>query len=287
MPGKIEASETLFILVSCNRDPTRLEIFRKVVDNLLDEGRSFGLERSLITFDNASSEPGSEEVLAKLPLVIRSKKNIGYWSAIHWCMENAERVLQRSFKYVYVIESDLIHFRLGRIKLAERYLTLEPAAGAVRLQKFSVHFPCPYSKGAGWWPFRSPDAVWLINAVTKDKVTFRRSQVPSVYHSNFTAKVCALHRFATLKEVISDLGKMGEFGENDFFRLHWLRFQRTGVLNGGLFTAALGYDVAGTRIRSGSYAPGSEYLTTRMAKMFPLEEIDSPLIEWNKGSSNA
>src|SRR5690606_36032204 len=99
--------------------------------------------------------------------IIESPDNIGYWSAIKWVLDNAGQMTGRSYRYIYIIESDLCHTDLKPLGACERFLDNHPQTACVRTQEFSVRRRWRYDKEKTFLPFQKRRSlISLRNLVT-------------------------------------------------------------------------------------------------------------------------
>lgn len=234
---------TLLLLVTCSRDHSRRDLAVRVTRNLAQLAQPAGLADCFVVFDNASTH---DDHLASVPrgtVVCRAQQNLGYWSAIHWVLAQRNRLFGRAFTYLYIVESDLVHWDLVPLGLCERFLESEPRASCVRTQEFSVRWRWRFDKRWQSLPFHvMRSQITLKNAVTGEKAWFRpAAECAGIYLSNLHAKLPALNRLDALDDVFGKLSAMASFTENDFFRLMMQRHSYTGVYDGGLFRSAVSW----------------------------------------------
>lgn len=252
---------TFYLLVTCTLEESRAEILRKVVKNLVDQNWEAAFFDDFMVFDNASSHPGALECLRPLPRVFQADKNVGYWSAIHWALKHYREIFKRDYDYIYIIESDLLHFRMERLNDAELFLDAHPEVGSVRTQKFSARFPKLYQKGSRWSFFNRSDAVTLKNVLADMPLRLELADARSrIYTSNFTTKLPALNRISALRKAFDQLAAMPEFAEWDLFSEYEKFYKVTGVLDGGIFTGALGAQAS--KALTGSWGKQEELVAT-------------------------
>jgi hypothetical protein len=228
---------TLVCLVTCSRDESRRNISTTVVKNLAEKIPNAGLSNSFIVFDNNSIFKEHLEHLPAGTKIIESPENIGYWTAIKWVLDNHQEVMNKTYDYIYMIESDLIHTDLHALAECERFLEENSQASCVRTQEFSVRWNWRYNKKLKFLPFRKMRSiVHMHNDVTKEKAWFRKViGFNNIYLSNLHAKLPALNRMDLMKKIFKELSEMEGFGEPDFFRLSHKHLPNIGVLDGGLW----------------------------------------------------
>jgi len=235
-------NNTLFFLVTCTKESTRFEVLKQVINNLssvMDDN----FFKNLLVFDNGSTHPGSLEILKeKFENVYHSKKNIGYWSAIFWCLSNYQKLMKKEYKYIYIIESDLIHFHDATFKLnkCEEFLDLNNDVGSIRTEEFSVLNKHLYDK-------RKPSNTsrkyaWVVqeNFIEKKRVEFILSNDElKIYKCNFLAKLPGFSRIEAIKDVFLELSKLKNFDEIDYQKFYYEKYKISAVLEGGIFHSKL------------------------------------------------
>jgi len=217
-------------------EQSRSDLACEVMDNLCYESNLNGFSEDLLIFDNASKY---HEHLLKLPSkakLVRSSSNIGYWSAINWTLNNYHSIFNREYKYIYIIESDLIHKNMSLLKRCESFLEDNSSIGAIRTQEFSVKFNFLYNKRFNRLPFvRKRSLVKMSNAITNEKIWFHKTPDPIIYITNLHTKLPALNRIEAIKDVFNKLSFASEITEMDFIRLYYHHYSLVAVLDGGIF----------------------------------------------------
>jgi hypothetical protein len=234
--------DTLFLLVTCTKDITRFEILNQVVNNLCNVFDKKTLHNMLV-FDNASSYTGSVKLLTdNFNNVYQSKLNVGLWSAIHWCLKNYQTLMSRDYKYLYIIESDLIHFddSLKKLEMCESFLDSNDDVGFVRTEEFFVAERHLYDKGSPKKNSRKYAWVTQNNFIQNKRVEFHKTNYEGIYKCNFLAKLPALSRIQAIKEVFLDLSSLKKFSETDYQKLYYDRYKISALLDGGVFHSKLG-----------------------------------------------
>jgi hypothetical protein len=230
-------NKTLYALVTCSMDYSRSDLAVKVVKNLVEENKRVNFASDLLVFDNCSKFISHLELLPNETKIVRADKNIGYWSAINWILKNYAHLYAREYRYIYLIESDLIHYNIGALSECERFLDEYPEVGGVRTQKFRVRFRMLFDKKYHFLPFVFRNSlVQQVNPFTNERVWFHK--VPyfnNIYKSNFHAKLPALNRIDTMKKVFSQLEEMGKISELDFMKLYFKFKPINSVLDKGIF----------------------------------------------------
>lgn len=231
--------KTLHILVSCCLDPTRTQQLQETVDSLQDIDQNY-----LIVIDNGSTDPGADVILARLKNVIRLQKNYGYWSAVNYGLT----FLESNTPYVYVIESDMVHYDYKKIFNAEKFLDETLNVGSVRLQEFSVaeqhlydkNKPLPESRRWAW--------TRLSNHFTGIISTFVTGKY-GCFWTNLAPQVPALNRASFMRKVFKELSAAESINEADFQKCYFREYVSTAVLDGGIYNCKSSYEKAIT----GSY----------------------------------
>lgn len=258
-----------FLLVTCCLEPSRLEVLEQVIDNIKHEAPE--LIDVITVFDNASTESGTvDKLLDVFPNVWRSNANVGYWSAIHWWLNHLSKDPP---KYTYIIESDMIHYAFNQIWPCAAFLDNNTGVGSVRLHEYSVKNFHLYNKDK---PTQgSKKTIWQshTNKVTNQGIVLCHAE-GKVWTTNFLTQLPALNRYDALSEVIESFVGC-QFSELDFQRRYWERYQRTAILDGGIFHCDPGSH--GVKAITSSWTPEEElkrlgYQTTRFASITPLEQ---------------
>ena len=261
-------THTLYLLVTCSMDKSREYLAGEVCKNLSAENTDFYFSKDLIVFDNASIFTSHFKLLPEGAKLIQSNRNIGYWSAINWILSNYKEVMGREYDYIYIIESDLIHYDLRRINLCEDFLLNNAEVGGVRTQDFSVKLKALYNKKYHWFPFVNKSSlVSQINPITGDAVWFELADGNAkIYLTNFHAKLPSLNRIQAMKKVFNKLETKANITELDFMRLYFEEYSVMAILDGGLYKMLSSIE---TTYVSGSYSSEEElgeigYINTRV-----------------------
>lgn len=231
-----QPSDTLVLLVTCSMDETRRDLAHQVVKNLADKLPQAGLNSHFILFDNASKFKDHLSLVPAGAHIIQSPENIGYWSAIKWVLENAEKVTGRAYKYIYMVESDLYHEDFKALEICEKFLDQNNQASCVRTQEFSVRYKWRFDKALKYLPFHVVRSeITLKNLATGERAWFKPSGFRNIYTSNLHAKLPALNRIEALVKVFEKLSAYENFSEGDFFAEMVKLYPHIGVYDGGLF----------------------------------------------------
>ncbi len=261
---------TAFLLVTCCKDPSRAEILNQVVENMKEKAPQ--LQYSVTVFDNASTEPGIADVLkGTFKHVYQSDQNVGYWSAIHWWLTEGLKELPP--RYTYIVESDMMHYDFPKIWEAASYLERHPDVGSVRLHEYSVANRHLYNKDAPRPDSRSNLWQSHTNRLTGRPVEFVQRE-GSVWETTFLTQLPALNRYETMLDVFNELATVPAFTEPDFQRLYWQRYQKTGIVDGGIFNCDL--NPYGSKGITGSWSSPEQlakvgYHATRTASITPVD----------------
>ena len=253
-----------------------------VAKNLAETVPRAGLADRFVVFDNAST---FDDHLACLPpgsLICRAERNVGYWAAIKWVLETRVELFARPFDYLYIVESDLVHWDLRQLAACEAFLDAEQRASGVRTQEFSVRWRWRYDKRLKFLPFHvTRSEVALRNAITGERAWFSPvKEHDGIYLSNLHPKLPALNRISALDTVFAALATKDAFVEADFFRLMMGCHPLIGVFDGGLYHSLISGSEGGTVV-TGSYSANQAlakfgYHPTRSARISP--QVDSVLV---------
>lgn len=265
---------TLVLLVTCSRDETRRDMAVEVMQNLAAELPKAGLQNDFIVFDNNSTFKDHLQYAPDGASVIECPENVGYWSAIKWVMDHRATLMPRTYEYIYLVESDLVHHDMHKLRAAEECLQQYPDVGCVRSQEFSVRHRWRFDKRLKFLPFHvTRSEIRLINGTTGEKAWFKPATIPGIYLSNMHAKLPALNRLSAMDIVFRALEAKGDFTEMDFFAEMMKLYPHCGLIDGGLFHSVF------TRVRqdqvSGSYSDAATlkkigYQPTRSARIISV-----------------
>lgn len=274
----VMTSRTLYLLVTCCVEETRFNILKQVISNIKEEQitKNFNIEDQLVVFDNGSTHPGTVELLKQnFKTVFQSSTNEGFWSAINWIL----KIIDQKFDYIYVIESDHIHFALERVSDIEQFLDDHPDVGGVRAQEFVIAERHLYNKSKPVAGSRTYAWVNQIHHQTKKPIFITESDSPGFFITNFLSQLHSVNRVKQMKKVFQVLESMstnGKFSEFDYQVLYNADYPIFGVIDGGLFHAKLSWD-NGTV--AGSYCgPAAKdnigYQETRISTITPPEKMN-------------
>jgi hypothetical protein len=260
------------LLVSCCLEQFRADILAQVVANLQEQAPQ--LREQLCVFDNASSVPGVSDLLrANFAHVFQTDRNVGYWSAIDWWLDQLQGTPP---DYTYIIESDMVHYAFPRVWDAAALLDHHPDLGAVRLYEYSVanlHLynkdnPRPDSRREAWQSH--------TNKVTGRGIVHDRLE-GNFWRTNFLTHLPALNRYSAMVEAFAELRKYPHFTELDFQRLYNDQhpYPHIALLDGGIFHCNLGSPFTGAP--TGSWSSPEDlkrlgYHPTRFTSIVPRDQ---------------
>jgi len=247
---------------------------KDVVENLAGLKHVYG--DNLTVFDNGSTIDWVVPMLKEnFDSVAVSSKNVGYWSAIDWWLNNVEQG-----DYTYIIESDMVHYAMWKLVGALDYLEKNPDVGSVRCHDYDVANWKLYDKNRP--QSNSKRNIWQshINKVTHEPITHTlKSQDPDIYETNFLTQLPALNRTAAIEKCFDELIGMGPggFTEFDFQKMYWSQYQKTGIIDGGIFHCDGGS--WGKPVVTGSWTDPKQlqkigYQPTRIATIVPVSEYE-------------
>lgn len=258
--------KTFNVLISCCLDPTRTEQLRETVDSLRDV-----LLDDTIVIDNGSTDSNTRDILGRFSRVIWLEQNYGYWSAVNYAVKNC---LTDEYRYLYVIESDAVHYDYARIAVAEKFLDVADSIGSVRLQEFEYDKRHLYDKISPHSESRRWAWTRFSNFFKNELAYFRPANGGQCYITNLAPQVPALNRVPAMVEIFSGLQKLDAVSETDFQREYFRLFDETAILDHGIYNCKSSYERAVT----GSYTDPTVlaslgYRTTRQDRMVPVEDM--------------
>lgn len=258
-----------FLLVTCCLEESRANILIQVIKNLNEQVPD--LKEVITVFDNMSTEISAKDLSLQFENVYQSSQNVGYWSAIDWWLESLSADPP---DYTYIIESDMIHYNFNKLWSCAQYLDDNPDVGSVRLHEYSVANRHLFNKDRPRQD--SKTNLWQshTNKVTGYPVKLDHSS-GDIWSTTFLTQLPALNRYSTMKDVFRELRTMPRFSELDFQRLYWQRYNRTGILDGGIFNCDL--NPYGTDSVTGSWTDETSlnrlgYKTTRVASIISTNQ---------------
>lgn len=278
---------TLYLLVTCCVEQTRFDVLKQVVQNLKEEQvwKELDIKDDVLVFDNGSTIPGTLELLTdSFKKVYRSPTNEGFWSAINWVLHN----IDSKYEYIYVIESDHIHFALEKVANVERFLDANPDVGGVRAQEFVVAERHLYDKSNQRPDSRAYAWVNQRHHKTGKPIYIDETDVPGFYRTNFLSQLHSINRIKPFKEVFAKLEEQSRdgqrFSELDYQKMYAEIFPEFGVIDGGLFHAKLTWGtgaVAGSFVGTGTnnykgplLPDANGYQETRVSIITPPEKMN-------------
>lgn len=270
----IDVPNVAMLLVTCCLEPSRLELLKRVIDNIEDQAPH--MLETITVFDNASTEPGTAEQLKRFSRVFRANKNVGYWSAIDWWLDSVQG---EAPDYTYIIESDMIHYGLEGMGMdlfeaCSMFLDSYPELGSMRLHEYSIEHRHLFNKDAPRQDSRRNLWQSHTNKVTGRPV-IHEHVAGSFWRTNFLTQLPALNRYPTMRSVFSELASRGSFTELDFQRLYHDRHPQISILDGGIFHCDL--NPYGSKGVTGSWSTPEElaklgYQGTRFASITPRDQ---------------
>jgi hypothetical protein len=262
-------SEIDFLLVTCSMEQSRYEILKNVIHNLQQQAPE--IIDSITVFDNASTIEDSNKLLSTFNNVYVSNKNVGYWTAINWWLNNIQ-----TKKFTYIIESDIIHYSFQKIYECEAFLNANDDVGSVRLHEYSVKNRHLYNKDC---PTQgSKKSIWQshTNKCTQKQIEFFETG-SDIWKTTFLTQLPSLNRSTALKKCFAKLSEYEKFSELDFQKLYWDEYKLTGILDNGIFNSP---DAAyGTKNITGSWTDKNflqkiGYQETRNSKIVLAEDFE-------------
>ena len=221
-----------YLFVTCCREESRFAVLEEVVSNLIQYEDLY--KNSITVFDNSSIIDNVQELLKdNFDNVILSDTNVGYWSAINYWLN-----IQDKSDYTYIIESDMMHYDMNSLTSCIDYLDKNTDNGSVRTHEYSIENWHLYDKNQPRSDSRR--ALWQshTNKVTNKKINHTLkfdNEINQIYETNFLTQLPALNRSDTMKRTFDILSKLENFSEFDFQKLYWKEYQKTGIIDKGLF----------------------------------------------------
>ena len=230
------------MLLTCTRERSRYNTMMSVIENLKQHPDFKSLDSDLIVFDNASTFEDTKQVLhTSFTHVVDAQDNYGYWGAIGWVVRNVSAVLGKKYDYLYLIESDQIHYDWDGLDKAERFLDNHRKIDSVRVREFSVTEAHLYDKEK-----HLPDSrrwAWCTqkNPFTGKRVTFEKSDEEGIYLTNFTTLPPSINRLSLMCKAFDHLENLEAFTERDFWAACHAVNPVVALLDKGICHAKLGY----------------------------------------------
>jgi hypothetical protein len=261
---------TKFLFVTCCLEESRAKVLKEVVENLSELKDIYG--DNLTVFDNGSTVDWVVPMLKEnFDNVVVASKNVGYWSAIHWWLNNVEQD-----EFTYIIESDMMHYAMWKLAGAIDYLQKNPEMGSVRCHDYEVANWKLYDKNRP--QANSKRNIWQshTNKVTGKPIIHElKAQDPDIFETNFLTQLPALNRTTALKACFNELTTLDGFTEFDFQKMYWNQYPCTGIIDGGIFHC----DAAswGQPVITGSWTDPKKlkqigYQSTRVASIADLND---------------
>lgn len=262
--------EPALLLVTCCLEQTRYDVLRAVVDNIVGSCPP-DWRRRITVFDNASTHPGTVDILRAFDNVFVASRNVGYWSAIDWWLMRMEACPPM---YTYVIESDMMHYRADVLDNCVAFLDEHPELGAMRLLEYSVAERHLYDKDKPVEGSRRNHWQSHVNRVTGLPVAHQHVSGPH-WHTNFLTQLPALNRYGAMRQCFSELSRKATFTEPDFQSLYHAIHPEIALIDGGVFNCNLTHGVP--RTVSASWTDPASlarwgYSGTRQASIVPHDQ---------------
>lgn len=244
--------DILYIVVSCVKETSRLNVLKKVVENFnYNFINEYDIQDSLLVIDNGSTPETVELLKNNFKNVYRSETNLGYWTVLYWAINNAEQLLNKKFKYVHIMEADHIYHDVYKFEWCKKLLDDVETISSIKIHEYYPHLYYLYNKGAELPNSRKHD--WIShNSLDLDNRTVSLKKIidyhDHFYLSNFRTQLHNITRFNLMIECFDELKNMKSFNEGNFHKLYFQKGPFIAVLNGGLFNMKLGYSdvVAGS-----------------------------------------
>jgi len=270
--------KTLYLLITCCVEQTRFDILKQVIESIKNEQitKNFNIENDIIVFDNGSTVPETIDLLAQnFKHIFQSSTNEGFWSAINWVLQ----VIDSRYEFIYVIESDHVHFALEKVADIESFLLTHPEVGGVRAQEFVVAERRLYNKSAPVTGSRTYAWVNQISHKTRQPISISETDTAGFFVTDFLSQLHSVNRLDAFKQVFTELEKTSrsgkKFSELDYQLMFERHHDKFGIIDGGLFHARLSWN-NGTI--AGSYCgPNVQntigYQETRVSIITPPEKM--------------
>jgi len=270
------------LVVLCSMSQDRFSIAKAVLGSL-KASENF-LNCNFLIIDNGSKYTLKQSELLVGCTYITMPQNLGYWGILHWAMYSPFSPLyDDSPEYIYIVESDHIHFAFNKLNEVLESLDSHPEITCARVAEFSVRYRHFFSKENRLLPFRRKRSlVSTRNAITKQKASFVPiKENDSIYLSNWHARLPSVFRYASLKETFNQLALRSSFTEHHFFEIMHEQSSQILVLDKGIFYPASSASNS-KNVLSGSwmqnYGGKSEgYQPTRIAQLKPEELLEKPI----------
>lgn len=231
--------DTLYLIVTCCREPTRFAILQNVVQNFKDQFPD-SFQNDLIVFDNASNDETCQLLTDTFRNVWRSEQNVGLWNAIYWTLQNYERVLGRTYKFIHIMESDHCYFHADGLVDCENVLE-QTDYGAIKCHEYSVKNKHLYDKDQQQVGSHTDCWIRHRNVVTDKPVELIRLMTNSnVYVTNFLVNLHNVLRIDSMKTVFNALRTAKNFDEQQFQREFHKLHPQILLLDGGVFNMTFG-----------------------------------------------
>lgn len=236
------SNKIAYMLLTCSRERSRYETMASVIQNLKSHPNFNKFNSDLIAFDNASTHEDAKDLLhSTFKHVVDAQDNYGYWNALGWVVRNHASVLGKEYEYIYLIESDQIHYDWDGLDIAESYLDSHPEISSMRVREFSVADAHLFDKERQ--SSESKRWAWCTqrNPFTGARVSFEQTENPRVFLTNFTALPPSVNRTTMMKHAFDHLESLPHFTEKDFWKACYDYNPVVALLDGGVCHAKLGF----------------------------------------------
>lgn len=242
-------SDILFAVFSCSIEGTRDRAFNEVSENITSSEIWPSIRDSTILFDNASTKPLTLCAFDKFQNIAKCERNVGYWSAVNWVLENYQRLVPEK-KYIYIIESDCIHWSMEKIQMCRDFLEKNPDVGMVRTQEFLISQSHRFDKMRSFPDSTRWNRFRLYNHVKNEPLKFWDPD-GEIYRTNFVPVLCGLNRIDAMKSVFRILSGRSSITEFDFQKMMFDLYECNAQLDAGIFNSSAGGDIiAGSRVET-------------------------------------
>ena len=234
-----KTKETLYLLVTCTMEETRYDVLKKCVESVKSNFSKENIDKDFLVFDNNSSHSKNDKfLLENFSNIVKSKQNVGLWSAVNWVVENYKDIMKREYKNICLIESDLVFYDTSSLPIVEMFLNSNESSdvGCVRIKEYSVKDNHLFDKAkvnSSMKTYRS--RCMHMNYVSKKAVTFQETSFKNIHISNFHSLICAINRIDFLRTILKNLATKEKFIESHFYEEAYKLRKKCGVVDKGCF----------------------------------------------------
>jgi hypothetical protein len=247
------------LIVTCSMSSGRAQIADDVILKINSLSNQINVQYKIHIIDNGSKIKSQFLLNHSDYEVIEISENIGYWNALNWFFNHYwENEKFDKSDYVYIIESDNLHFRLYPLNQVIEFMNKFDYINSVRVEEFSVKYRWFYYKENRFLPFKKTRSlVSNKNLITKQKNKFTEME-NNIYITNMHAKLTSISRLLVIQKVFKKLEKLSVISEKDFFQYMHDVNPSTAILNKGIFYT-LSTRKNSKKIESGSYLSNLKY----------------------------